>query len=503
MIYIFNFVLFFISLKRRLSQEITEYSCLEFKCHCEPIAESLNIECSNQLIEFKSPLKDLIKYDTINQFTIKNAYFQTGKIPHSLFNGLIISEIVFENTHITHIDNESFTGLIDVKKLTFRDLNLTKISMESFSSLNINDIDFINCKIDDTFMDNNYKSIQQLNKIDHMTLSHNKLTHLNHNWFKNFKVVSLLNLSFNKIRRIDPNTFKFMPELARLNLKSNNLSACFDQIPLLYLKMSLTRLVLAQNKLTCIPVFDRFIKLKILDLSTNLIETLDFNVFQNLISLNVLNMNHNKLKHICLDCFTKSLLYLRLENNYLNRVPNLRHLSSLILLNMKNQNGNLKQLSDYQFDRINSSLNLKVEMDQNDLNKFSFQSFCTKYGSYIDNLTISYATFLNIINITNICLLSELTYGSSDYIHLSVDKHVDFGSVEKICNCDLMNFLKSKNVILSGIDCGDLMCVSNYTSYAQVCLNEKYFNCENKASINKTNRLIFILVFVFLFKFFV
>ncbi|CAF1001076.1 unnamed protein product [Brachionus calyciflorus] len=487
----------------KLQDLIIELKCLESKCLCELIDNStFNIQCNNQLLKFDNPLNKILSYDhQINKFLFNNSQFLNSQIPNGFFEHLRINELIINNSRINSILNKSFIGLFQINKIIFNGLNLSHFESESFLGLNISDLDLVNCNIDDKFMQENSHALKNLKTLDHFTLTHNKITYLDHKWFSNLKITSLFNLSHNYIRKIDIDTFKSMTNLQRLNLKFNNFTKCFDQLPLLHLKTSLTRLILSHNKLTCIPVFDRFIRMKILDLSNNQIETLDYNVFQNLINLSVLNLNSNKLRFICSDCFNKNLLYLKLENNYLSRVPNVRHLSSLILLSLKNQNEKLKLINNYQFDRVNSVLNLKVDLDSNDLVYFESKSFCSKLNSYLDNVTFSFKTFINMINL-NKCLFSELTHGSNDVVRVFVNDEIkEQKGDNNFCTCNFKNYLELNKIILYGIKCYDeLVCDRNETIYENLCSKqEEDFNCENEAvKFDFTFKKIFIFVCIYL-----
>ena len=491
---VFIIVLLSLSQIIKCSLDLAEFECLESKCWCENMGPlNINIECSKDLY-FKEPIKNYIKNQKINSFLIKNVLFPDRD---GFFYDLEISEIIFENVQFSSIDNETFFGIKKLKKLFFKNMILPRIANGTFSQLELVDVDFKNCSIDDKFMNENYLSINELSHIGHFTMSNNKLVHLNQNWFKNLKVYFLLNLSFNMIRHIDANFFKSMTELERLNLKFNHLRGCLDQTALLPLRPNLVRLILSSNRLTCVPVFDRYLKLRILDLSNNSIETFDNNVFQNLISLNVLNLNHNKIKYICSDCFTKNLLYLRLEDNFLKRIPSIQSTSSLILLDLKNQNGNLKQLNNYQFDRKGSLLNLKIHLEQNDLTEFAHKSFCTKYNSLLDNFTLSYQTFLNMFKV-NKCLFNQLNYKSNEIVRLFIDDGhlINIKYLNDICTCDFINFIKLSNLLISGIKCNYFVCKSNQSLYIDQCAQEKMFTC-NASSLNSP-RVFLSIIFNFL-----
>ncbi|RNA29076.1 slit -like protein [Brachionus plicatilis] len=456
------------------SPDLAEFECLESKCWCETMGPLIvNIECSSDL-DFSVPLHNLIINQTINYFLIKNVIFAEHK---NFFSNLEISELAFDNVQLSSMGNLTFKGIRNLKKLMFKNSILTGIQNGTFSHLDLVDIDFKNCSIDDKFMNENHASLNELSHIAHFTMSQNKLSHLNKNWFKNLKIYFLLNLSFNMITKIDSNFFRSMTALERLNLKFNHLSGCLDQIALLPLRASLVRLILSSNQLSCVPVFDRYPNLRILDLSNNSIETLDNNVFRNLISLNILNLNHNKIKYICSDCFTKSLLYLRLEDNYLKRIPSIEPVSSLILLDLRNQNGHLEKLSNFQFDRRDSLLHLKIHLEQNDLSEFAPRSFCSRFGSYLDNFTLSHRTFVNMFKV-NRCLFGQLNYKSSYTVRLFVDNGhlIESKHLDGICTCDFVNFIKLSNVLISGIKCGEFECQSNGSSYFDECVREKIYS---------------------------
>ncbi len=138
-----------------------------------------------------------------------------------------------------------------------------------------------------------------------------------------------------------PSAFQELVSLKRISLANNLFSGHLNQTPFESVKTSLVRIDLSHNEITKLPELGYLDKLRYLDLSHNLIENIDPVIFRFLFSLYSLDLSTNNISFIDKDAFLnlENLFYLRLGDNKLNEVPNVQTLTSLVVLDLKNQNG--------------------------------------------------------------------------------------------------------------------------------------------------------------------
>jgi Leucine-rich repeat (LRR) protein len=123
---------------------------------------------------------------------------------------------------------------------------------------------------------------------------------------------------------------------------ANNLFAgYFNQTPLEEIKNTLVRIDLSHNQITHLPTFGYLEKLRYFDFSHNLIESIEASSFTLLFNLYSLDLTANNISAIEKNAFStlSNLFYLRLGNNSLSQVPSIEALTSLIVLDIRNQNG--------------------------------------------------------------------------------------------------------------------------------------------------------------------
>lgn len=437
----------------------------------------LNITCNmfDHSINQNDQHKTQFSLNEVDYFFIKDQY-NLEKIPDSLFANLRIDVLILQKIQINYLSSETFQGTQGLNKLIIKESSIESIDSNAFKSLVdfIYEIEISHSKLDDLKFLNFVNSINQLTNIQYLHITNNEFTRISSDLslVKPSPLV-VLNLSFNRINKIDSDAFGNLTNLARLNLKNNNLSGCLEQAPYSSLKNSLVRLSISHNRLTCLSEFELFENLQYLDLSFNLIETITNKTFQNLFNLYVLDLNYNRIKSLDPQAFSslKNLYYLKLDSNNISQIPDLRHLTSLISLTIRNQSGHLTRLNDFQFQRFGDPLlSLTVNVDMNRFQTISKKAFCArkKNQSHVDKLFISDESLVLAVN-TDKCLLAQLSSFNSINASVSVfsnnstlsSSNKTLKSSEVICNCEFYNFIRSQNIIVFEFNCDFGQCVNS------------------------------------------
>ena len=158
-----------------------------------------------------------------------------------------------------------------------------------------------------------------IEKLNHLMLDNNLLEEINDGVFSNFSSLSVLDLSNNRLRKI-PKSLRFLRNLKSLDL-SHNLISDLGDLPLSQLWR--------------------------LDLSNNRVGNISAEALQELISLQILDLSNNKIEEVERGAFdiTKLIRAVRLDGNYLTRMDNLFHqLPNLTWLNIS---ANRIEMFDY------------------------------------------------------------------------------------------------------------------------------------------------------------
>ena len=160
-----------------------------------------------------------------------------------------------------------------------------------------------------------------IEKLNHLMLDNNLLEEIDDGVFSNFSSLSVLDLSNNNLAKI-PQSLRFLRNLKSLDL-SHNLIADMDLVDL---SMS---------------------QLWRLDLSGNRIGNISVGALQELKSLQILDLSNNKIEEVERGAFdfTKVIRAVRLDSNYLTRMDNLfDELPNLTWLNISD---NRIEMFDY------------------------------------------------------------------------------------------------------------------------------------------------------------
>ena len=159
---------------------------------------------------------------------------------------------------------------------------------------------------------------QELHNLEHLNLSENKISFLDHNGHKQ-----------------GPDIFKGLGKLVKLDLGNNQIGTNMHE-RLFQNLTSLKTLELNANQIKCIPekLFQDIGRLESLNLCGNHMSVMPQDIFQNFVNLKELNLRHNYIEKIPDGLFRK-LFSLRILNLYDNEIKSISERSFQDLSNLK------------------------------------------------------------------------------------------------------------------------------------------------------------------------
>ena len=261
----------------------------------------------------------------------------------------------------------------------FNDLsNLESLNLDSNQIFTLKKVQF-NSKL--TKLSIQFNFISDLNEINSTSL---RYLHLSNNRIQEINLISLLpnlehlDLSKNRLIKIQETSFKGLKQLKNFNLSFNKLelngiSYYKEQILLETLDLSFNEIKYLVSNLT----FLNLDSLKRLNLSNNLLQSLNSFTFGHLIKLESLNLAYNDLKLLNPNCFfnLNNLLKLGLGFNQIQTFDFLKYnkenLENLEILEIEQNKILLIQENDFDFNRQLVFLNL----NSNPLKNISTKAF--------------------------------------------------------------------------------------------------------------------------------
>lgn len=259
-----------------------------------------------------------------NTREIREIYIQNNELemlPKRIFNRLeqlLVLDLSANKLKSEHIEDETFGGLIRLIVLDLSHNAVTRINRNMFKdlfflqilSLNNNTIGFIE--------DNAFSPLFNLHTLN---LGQNKLHTIEDHFFNGLFILNKLNLNNNMLSFVGENAFKNCSDLKELDLSSNKLT----KVPEAILQLSfLKSLDLGENLLTEITnnSFQNLSQLTGLRLIDNQIGNLTAGMFWGLSSLQVLNLAKNKIQSIETETFQKNaqLEAVRLDGNFISDI---------------------------------------------------------------------------------------------------------------------------------------------------------------------------------------
>jgi len=207
-----------------------------------------------------------------------------------------------------------------VNKQTGYNIYLTKMSFDSY------DLDCFSNKIEAVTIDLSFNELQflsgnllnNLNKLKVFSVQSNKLNYIHVDFFKRSSSLEKIYLNSNNLKTIS-NQFQHLSNLKELDLSfnfinfiSNDSFSKNKQIQILYLN---------NNNVTNIDILASLINLKHLRLHSNNISSVN-RAFKNLVKIEAINLNNNKIKKIESFDFEdlNFLVFLDLSNNLINKI---------------------------------------------------------------------------------------------------------------------------------------------------------------------------------------
>jgi Leucine-rich repeat (LRR) protein/energy-coupling factor transporter ATP-binding protein EcfA2 len=315
---------------------------------------------------------------------LKKINFSNNKLTsfnESTFIGLQrLLEMDFSSNHITSINNLSFYGSKSIYEINFADNKITSIEKDIFIYLkrNLHIINF-NKNLIKSIHKDAFKDL----KLEIIDLSENEIESIQ-DIFNNLKNLIKINLSENKIESIHKDTFKGLEDLEIIDLSGNILKSidehAFNNFP------NLAKIYLSNNKIKSIhgDAFKDLNDLREIKLSQNEIESIDEHAFNNLPNLAEIDLSNNKIKSI----HQKTFLNLtNLKRIFLHSLSFMDSINSNIFTQLKN----LEILTLFE-EKIIRFPTLLFEDNQEitieNLNKF----FCKKITFESTNLCLTFTT---------------------------------------------------------------------------------------------------------------
>ena len=273
------------------------------------------------------------------------------------------------NRTIRKINSNAFKGLVNIEKISVKQIVLEEIEgglFEDLPNLKYLNLSYNKLKKIDS---NAFEGLEQL---EELYLYLNELTVINVKLFASLSNLKVLVLDNNKLKTIEPNAFNSLHKLERLTLDNTELEEI--DVRLFESLSSLKELTLHNNKLNRIDLntFKNLTKLEILRLDNNEIENIDEKAFENLINLKKLELNNNKLRGIHSNTF-KNLAELEILRLDYNEIEELNHAIFDGLSNLNDlflNNNKLKWIDRKYFKSLKSMKILQIY--ENDFKIFSF-----------------------------------------------------------------------------------------------------------------------------------
>lgn len=284
-------------------------------------------------------LKGLPKGLFSNTKEIREIYMQNNlleNLPKGIFNRLeqlLVLDLSANKLKSDHIEDEIFGGLIRLIVLDLSHNYVTRVTANMFKDLFF--LQILNLR------NNSISSIEEntflpLFNLHTLNLGDNKLHAIEENMFNGLYILNKLSINNNIITYVAENVFKNCSELKELDLSSNQLT----KIPEAIIHLSfLKSLDFGENLINQISndSFRNLSQLTGLRLIDNQIGNLTAGMFWDLPNLQVLNLAKNKIQSIERDTFQRNtqLEAVRLDGNFITDINGVFvSLTKLLWLNL-------------------------------------------------------------------------------------------------------------------------------------------------------------------------
>jgi Leucine-rich repeat (LRR) protein len=395
----------------------------------------------------------------INTFLVKKYKFT--RIPEDTFTDLTIRNLIIGENQLSVLNLNSFRGIKSLTLLRIIEKNLEHIEPGSLNwiSESLNELGLWQLNFKSEHIDKFFSELRTLHKLKVLNIMGYGLTEFKPEWTVLFENLTSLNLGSNDLRAVTVELFKSCSNLIVLDLSNNfleNLTNVYEALRPVQFK--LRELKLIGNSIAKLVDFPKFPSLEVLDLSYNKLKLIEDNSFFSLPKLTHLYLTNNVIERIENEAFkySRNLAIILLNNNQLSRTPIILNMPKLKIIDLVNQDGKLKSVGDFAFERIEAPINsLSIHLDFNDIESFGNRTFCSRYYnvSEIFNLDLS----MGALKIMNKCVLRQLTSKMSTRVYLNValsqqpaERHTE------ICNCNFKAFANRNKIDLVGA-CGQLI----------------------------------------------
>lgn len=359
--------------------------------HDRPLAglaslEVLDMSCNRITSLPVDMFKDVA--DTIKQIYLQNN--SIGALSPALFVNLYqLTTLDLSCNRLTSdwIDAATFTGLIRLVTLNLSNNRITKLDPTIFHDLYTLQIlnlggNLIDAVPGDAFI--------PLRNLDTLVLSNNRIVEVSPLALNGLYALTLLSLDGNRLAQVHEDCFKNCTTLQDLNLSGNVLRS----VPSALREMRLLKTVdLGENRIDSIDpdAFYGMSNLYGLRLIGNKLRNLTSHLFDNLVSLQILNVAHNQIDYVAPDAFHNmtTIQAIRLDGNRLSSMERLfRNVSSLVWLNVSDN-----VLNDFDYGMLPEQLEW-LDMHKNYLTELSNKKGATVRIRTLD-VRYNYLTYIS------------------------------------------------------------------------------------------------------------
>ena len=235
-----------------------------------------------------------------------------------------VTSLDFSGQNIGHLGGFLFTALTSLESLNLSNNDLRILPAHAFTrSTSLGDLDDDLSKEDQIHLISNDESITGLVNLKELDLSDNLIYNLSALAFSNLFKLEKLNLSDNQIKSLPGSVFSDLVELEDLNLSDNRVASLAASV---FNNLSeLEKLNVSNNKIASLPasVFNNLSGLEELNVSNNQIASLAASVFNNLSELEELNVSNNQIASLAASVFNNlsDLEELNVSNNKIASLP--------------------------------------------------------------------------------------------------------------------------------------------------------------------------------------
>ncbi|XP_076257217.1 G-protein coupled receptor rickets isoform X2 [Rhynchophorus ferrugineus] len=322
----------------------------EDRCRCTPDLHEFQCRGAGftniPLLPYSITKLDL----TSNNITILNET--------SLSHFLHLEDLTLSDNKLERIHSKTFAKNIQLKRLILQNCGLKAIPSDALKSLvklqtlllkrnkivDIDDMAFSNLtslrilELDNNFLTQIPLAITKLPDLQELSISGNRIKYITGGLLQQTPALELLELKGNPLVAVDSNAFSHLPRLRRLVLSDARKLSTFpnlngtsslevlrlDRAGLSIVPSSLCtfcpklkNLDVKSNKLTMVPEINECHEMRVLDLASNHIRSIEGKRFRGLYQMHDLLLSHNHIQYIPHDAFynLSKLQVLDLENN--------------------------------------------------------------------------------------------------------------------------------------------------------------------------------------------